>query len=268
MTKAFPDYDFIVNMGDQVEEGKNHYQWQMLFKTTKDLIPNSTVIDVPGNKDKKHTMTHFTNGAEDNRTALVSGYYSFNWGKVHFSVLNTGDGDKDLPKAQLKWLRQDLEAAADLHKVILIHKAPYSDANHCNDIEIQAIREQVMPIAAEFGVKVVLQGHDHYFFRSVPVTEAGVAASYTETSISWMDQKTKMFNVSGSGAVYFMNGSAGTKQHDNAILSPANVLTDRSELMAGPSFSYVTVDGEKIVFMTWYNNGGTLKFFDSWGVYF
>ena len=268
MTGAFPDYDFIVNMGDQVEEGKNQYQWQMLFKAAGSVIPNSTVIDVPGNKDKKYAMLHFTNGAEDDRTALVSGYYSFNWGKVHFAVLNTGDGDKDIPKAQLKWLRRDLEAAAGYHKIILIHKAPYSDANHCGDEEILAIRDQVMPVAGEYGVTAVLAGHDHYFFRSVPVIEAGRAADYTESSITWMDRSAKMFKVNGPGAVYFINGSAGARQHDDPIKAPEGVLTDKSSLMSGPSFSYVTVDEEKIVFMTWCSNNGSLKFFDSWGVYF
>lgn len=268
MTGAFPDYDFIVNMGDQVEEGKNQYQWQMLFKAAGSVIPNSTVIDVPGNKDKKYAMLHFTNGAEDDRTALVSGYYSFNRGKVHFAVLNTGDGDKDIPKAQLKWLRRDLEAAAGYHKIILIHKAPYSDANHCNDEEILAIREQVMPVAGEYGVTAVLEGHDHYYFRSIPVTADGAAADHTVSSISLMDRTTKMFKVNGSGTVYFMNGAAGTRQHDKDILPQEDVLSDRSELMTCPSFSYVSVDSEKIVFMTWCNNNGSLKFFDSWGVYF
>jgi hypothetical protein len=266
--EKLPGFDFTVHMGDTVEEGKNAYQWQMYYNSSSGILGKIPTVSVVGNKDKKHALSHFTNGADGNRTALVSGYYSFDVGSVHFSVLNTGDGDKDLPKAQLKWLKADLEAAADKHKIILIHKAPYSDANHCFDAEIVAIRSQILPVANDYGVAAVLEGHDHYFFRSVPVNGQGAAADYNVSTVAVGGVDTKMFSVNGNGTVYFVNGSAGCRQHDNPIPGTADVLTDYSALMKGASLSYVSVDGEKIVFTTYVNENGTLKLYDSWGLYF
>lgn len=186
------DFDFIVHLGDNVEDGNNLKQWLEYWNAAGGLLESTPVINVLGNQDKKHTLNHYTYGGQDNRTALVSGYFSFEISNVHFSVLNTGDGDKDIPKAQLKWLKKDLEAAGEKQKIVLIHKAPYSNYNHCNDTEIVSIRAQLDPILAEYGVKIVLEGHDHVFYRSMPLSN-GVPSE--------------------NGTVFFMNSSAGYKQH-------------------------------------------------------
>lgn len=258
-----PDFEFILHLGDAVEEGKNQYQWCMFFGAAGDLLRNRTMVDVAGNKDKQHTFKHYTNGAEDDRKALVSGYYSFDYGDVHFSVLYTGDGDKDLPKTQLAWLENDLAAAEGKKKIVLLHKAPYSDANHADDEEIIAIRNQVMPLCDRYGVQIVLQGHDHYFFRSEPVYD-GQAAAYTYETENIGGDDTKMIRVKQSATIYFMNGSAGVKQHSGAIGSGARIYTDTSFLTSAPSYSYCSVDAEKIVFKTYYTDG---RLVDSWGLY-
>ena len=262
-TERHPDSEFILHLGDAVEEGKNQYQWCMFFSAAGDVLRNRTVIDVAGNKDKQHTFKHYTNGAEGDRKALASGYFSFDYGEVHFSVLYTGDGDKDLPKAQLSWLKDDLAAAEGKRKIVLLHKAPYSDANHTDDVEIIAIREQVMPLCDKYGVQIVLEGHDHYFFRSEPVFD-GQAAAYTYEEEEIGGDDTKMFKVQQSATIYFMNGSAGVKQHGGAIGSGTRICTDTSFLTTAPSYTYCSVDEEKIVFKTYYSDG---RLVDAWGLY-
>lgn len=266
---AHEDFDFILNLGDAVEDGKNQYHWQMFFDAARNVIRNNTFVSVAGNQDKKYTMTHFTFGAEDNRTALVSGYYSFDYGNVHFTVLNTGDGDKDLDKTQLKWLEADLESAEGKEKILLIHKAPYSDANHCNDAEIVAIRKQILPICDTYGVSVVIQGHDHYFIRSTPVYD-NAPAKYTTEVVNVDGERTILYKLTeGKGTMYFMNGSAGVKQHSGQIGSNEIIYSDKSSLMNGPTYSYCTVDSEKIVFKTYkVDDEGDRSLVDSWGVCF
>ena len=254
-TASHPDANLIVHMGDAVEEGKNLYQWQTYFDSASGIMENHTVVNVVGNKDKKHTLAHYTCGAQENRTALVSGYYSFEIGSVHFAVLNTGDGDKDIPKSQLKWLESDLAAANDKHVIILIHKAPYSDANHCNDAEILAIRSQIMPIATKYNVPLVIEGHDHYYFRSKPVS---CVENFGNLNIS---ENTE------NGTIYFMNGSAGCRQHDGNVLSPEGVLTAKSEILTSPTYSYVTVTDNRIDFKTYYvNTTGSETLLEAFGI--
>jgi len=213
--------DFIVHLGDTVEDGDNLYQWQMYFNSADGILSENKVIDVCGNKDKKHTLYHYTNGGKDNRTALVSGYYSFEYCNVHFSVLNTGDGDKDIAKSQLKWLKKDLESAGSKTKIVLIHKAPVSDVNHCNDEEIVAIREQLMPIFEEYEVTAVLEGHDHAFYRSTI-----------------------------NGTLYYMTGSSGTKQHEGSIIS-RDYPAEKSFITTEPTYTFVCVGNDTIEFSTY-----------------
>ena len=261
-----PDADFVIHMGDAVEEGKNHNQWQLFFNASSALFNGRPVIDVAGNRDKKHTLLRYTNGSRENRTALVSGYYSFDWGNVHFAVLNTGDGEKDIPKSQMKWLEADLEASTAKTKVILMHKAPYTNANHFNDPEIVAMRAQILPVAEKYGVAAVISGHDHYYFRSKPVTGEGLEAACERTEITYSGTKIEMLR--SPGTVYFVNGSAGVKQHDNPISTASDIIGDVSMLTKGPSFSYVTVDNEKMVVLTYVNESGSLRVLDAFGIYF
>ena len=263
--EKFGDFDFLIHLGDAVEEGKNHYQWQLFFNAGSKLTCGKQVIDVVGNRDKKHTLLRYTNGASENRTALVSGYYSFDWGSVHFSVLNTGDGDKDLAKSQLKWLESDLAAAEGQTKIILMHKAPYTNANHYKDSEIVALRGQILPVAEKYGVAAVISGHDHYYFRSNPVDGDGnpVPCETETVNISGVDVEMLRSN----GTVYFVNGSAGCKQHDNDVDVASGINYNRASLMKGPSFSYVSVSSEKIVFLTYVCEDSKLTLFDAFGIY-
>ncbi len=263
--ETLPEYDFVIHMGDAVEEGKNHYQWQLYFNAAEKLTAGRSVIDVAGNRDKKHTLLHYTNGSSENRTALVSGYYSFDWGNLHFAVLNTGDGDKDLPKSQLKWLASDLAAAKGKTRIILMHKAPYTNANHCSDSEIVAMRAQVLPIAAEYGVAAVISGHDHYYFRSKPVDGEGKEAPCETVSIDTNGKTIDLMR--SSGTVYFVNGSAGVKQHDDPIKSLDEIVSAKAMLIPGPTVSHVTVDRQKMVFTTYLYDNGSLKEIDSFGLY-
>ena len=69
--------------------------------------------------------------------------------------------------------------------------------------------------------------------------------------------------------MYFMNGSAGVKQHSGQIGSNEIIYSDKSSLMNGPTYSYCTVDSEKIVFKTYkVDDEGDRSLVDSWGVCF
>ncbi len=253
--------DFYVHMGDAVEDGKNLRQWTSYWASAAGIFENSAVVSVVGNQDKKNTLIHYTYGSADNRTALVSGYFAFTVGNVHFSVLNTGDGDKDLPKAQLKWLKNDLEAAEGLRKIVLIHKAPYSNYNHCLDSEILEIRAQLDTILAEYGVDLVLEGHDHVFYRTAPL----INGQNADFSTSDSDGLTMYVRANG-GTVFFMNSSSGVKQHSGAALD-ASVPCEKSSLMKEPTYTLVSVDSEKITFKTYtVSSDGTEELFDAFGL--
>lgn len=249
---------FMVNLGDFVERQDNALVWNYYFGLA-DGIENVTTVPVAGNKEDKMFLKYFLLGSRDGITGL-NGYYSFDYMNVHFTVLNTGDGTKDLSKSQVKWLKNDLssdKAKSAAFRVVLLHKAPYSDRNHADDSEIVKIRQQLLPLFDEYGADVVLEGHDHYYFRSEPVVSDGtVKAEYESSTVSAGGEKINVFtmqkNSSGSsGVFYFMPGASGVRQHTKEFRDMPEILTARSIILDDPTFCVCDVTEDHIYFRTY-----------------
>lgn len=264
--KNHPNADFILNLGDTVEENTNQNQWKMFTETAMDVVKNNTFVSVSGNKDKKSVMEHFTFGTEENRTAWISGYYSFECNNIHFSVLYTGDNEKDLKNRQIEWLEKDLQNSTAEWNIILMHKSPVSNANHYNDTEILALRKQVIPLIDKYNVDVVITGHDHYFFRSEPMTADGVSG-YNSDEILIDNDSVKMLSDIKKGTVYFMNGSSGVKQHNGKIYDVEGIYPDEAFLTELPSYSYCTIEENRLVVKTYtVDENGNETLIDAWGI--
>ena len=93
-------------------------------------------------------------------------YYSFDWGHVHFTVLDTEWTGFDTARQMNAWLRADLAASqAQPWRVVLLHKTPYVYSG----IADQAVYSELVPIFEEFNVQLVLGGHWHHYARYPPV---------------------------------------------------------------------------------------------------
>lgn len=266
--KAYAEYGrdaaFSVMLGDTVENQHNLQSWIYATDNVNGL-GNTVCVPCAGNKDDDLMLAYFTPGAQ----GRVTGYYSFNYGKVHFSVLYTADNSKTLAKGQLKWLVSDLSSAAAQdadYRVVIMHKAPYSDGNHCFDTEIVEIASQTMGVFEKYNVDVVLEGHDHYYFRSVPVLESGTVAG--DYNVEDVDGVSMYSAASGyMGPIYFMGGASGCKQH-SGTLGKAGVLAASSQLTKQPTYTYVTVSEGKMIFYTYLvdRSTGTQTLLEAWGL--
>lgn len=255
----YPDVDFMVHMGDFVETANNALLWQYTFNLAPEEIRNNTIIPVIGNKDLGFVTKYFTmGGEEDNYT--YNGWYSFDYEGVHFTVINSGD-ESNITKQQIKWIKKDLSEAKDaLWKVVLIHKAPYSDANHADNSDIIHLRGELMELFEKYETDVVIQGHDHYYFRSHPVENSQI------TSYTMLDGNI-MTGV--QSPVYFINGAAGVKQYDKTFRDmTGEIHAAYRQLLSSPSFSYCTVTETKVIFETYTVNRytGEVDIVESWGI--
>lgn len=255
----YSDSDFIVHMGDFVENANNGLLWQYTLNLAGDDIRNKTMIPVVGNKDLGYVMKYFTVGSESD-SAVYNGWYSFDYSGVHFTVVNSGD-ESNITKQQIKWIKKDLAAAGNaIWKIVLIHKAPYSDANHADDSDIIYLRNELMPLFEQYGVDVVIQGHDHYYFRSEPISNGNIA-EYNQLDNNIMTDV--------GGPVYFINGSAGIKQYDKTFRDmTGEIHTAYRALLKSPSFSHCSVTNDKIVFETYTVNRytGVMEIVETWGI--
>ena len=119
---AHKDASFMIVLGDLVDNGDDEYQWQTWFKSVEPTASRIPVAPALGNHEaysldwKNHMpnryLTHFTlpdNGNKD----LKNHYYSFDWGNVHFTVLDTSLNEEkewlpDLYEKEKAWLEKDL----------------------------------------------------------------------------------------------------------------------------------------------------------------
>lgn len=88
-------------------------------------------------------------------------WYSYDWGPVHFAVLDT-EADYD---TQMAWLDDDLASSTKPWKIVYLHRPPYSSGEHGSDT---GLRTKLAPITEARHVQLVLAGHDHDYERMVP----------------------------------------------------------------------------------------------------
>jgi len=116
---------------------------------------------------------------------------------------------------QYEWIKSELAGSSDDWKIVVFHHPLYSSGGrHGSDTKL---RESMEPLFVQYGVSVVLQGHDHFYERVKP-------------------QK---------GIVYFVCGSGGKLRRGD--IDPDSPLTARgfdTEL----AFLAVEIAGDKMYF--------------------
>lgn len=130
------DAAFFINMGDLVDNGYDFSQWRAWFNSVAPMIENIPFAPVMGNHETYNMdwqiapptpyLTLF-NLPENGTGANKNQYYSFDYGDVHFVVLNTqtdemADFNPDLMQQQLSWLHSDLAGTQSKWKIVLMHK--------------------------------------------------------------------------------------------------------------------------------------------------
>ena len=89
-------------------------------------------------------------------------YWSFDYGPVHVAVVDQY-ADVSPTSVQWTWLKEDLAAAQQPWKFILLHEPGWSAGPHPNNDVVQKI---IQPIAYHQGVAVIFAGHNHYYARA------------------------------------------------------------------------------------------------------
>ena len=149
-------------------------------------------------------------------------YYSYNYGHVHFVVLeSTVSSFRSPTGAMANWLRQDLQADTSRWRVVYFHHPPFSKGSHNSDSEIEMVqmRQNILPILEQYGVDMVLGGHCHgyertHFIHGFYGTSAQFNESYRKfpgTGFPAPYQKTN------KGTVYAVVGTGGVPLEGSGI---------------------------------------------------
>lgn len=176
------DAAFMIALGDLVDNGDDEYQWQTWFDSTRDILSRIPAAPALGNHEaysldwKEHMPdrypTHFNLPDNGNRD-FKNHYYSFDWGDVHFTVLDTSLNEEkewmpDLYEKEKVWLEKDLRETKKKWKVVLMHKDPlqYGFADESRPHREEGFSEEgqyFMPVFDKYGVDLVLSAHLHTY---------------------------------------------------------------------------------------------------------
>jgi hypothetical protein len=161
---------FCISMGDNVGDDLALYP-RYLEVMGEMGIP---VYYVPGNHDMDFDTTSDVDSLDTYKSYIGATYFSFNYGKVHFVVLDSvkskggGDYQGHIDDVQMQWLANDLAYVPQDHLVVLnMHIPIVSDVDRLSPKHQVDNREQLYQLLE--GRKVVsLGGHTHTVSHFMP----------------------------------------------------------------------------------------------------
>jgi hypothetical protein len=171
------------------------------------------IIPINGNHEND-TPTSFSNWAVPGDGPYAETYDSFTVGSVHFTMIDdeTIAESPGTPEAQaqLAWVAQDL-AAADADRanhpfiVVLGHRGLFSTSLHSTDSDVIQARTSLAPLFDQNKVDLVINGHDHEYERTYPIT-TGTPPSSAPT-VQQAGQGTTYVICAGAGADAYAVGT-------------------------------------------------------------
>lgn len=174
-------------LGDNAYDGgfDSEYQSNVFSNNTFEApLKNIVVWPAVGNHDYNHNIPFSPSPAYFDIFSLPSNgecggvasgtekYYSYNYGNIHFVVLDSYDVSRSSTGAMATWIQNDLNANTQPWIIAYWHHPPYTKGSHNSDNsnfldgELVDMRQNIIPILEAKGVDLVLNGHSHVYERS------------------------------------------------------------------------------------------------------
>jgi hypothetical protein len=224
-----------LQLGDNAYSSGTDAEYQAkMFNMYPDMLRQSVTWPTLGNHDgasadsPTQTGPYYDifslprNGEAGGVASGTEAYYSFDYGNIHFIVLDSQDSSRAVGGPMLTWLESDLQASNSDWNIAFWHHPPYTKGSHNSDTETALIemRQNVLPILENHGVDLVLTGHSHSYERSKFIDgHYGSSSTFSDAthvvqSGSGRTDGTGAYSKSGvgvahAGAVYAVAGSSG-----------------------------------------------------------
>lgn len=156
-------FDLLLHLGDiAYQSGTESQLDQQFFRVYAPILRSFSAFPTAGNHD------YATRKAEPFLGSFVlpengdpERFYSFDWGDVHFTALDT----EQIGSEQAQWLDADLSRSTARWNIVYAHRPPYSSGEHGS---LYSFRQHFGPILERHRVPLVLSGHEHDYERSKP----------------------------------------------------------------------------------------------------
>ncbi len=255
------------------------HEWELALTEQWSVFKDYPVAAVSGNHDGALHAFHsrFNYDIPSGSDTSTGDYYSFDYQGVHFTCINSNDtlNPKDpnttgISETQLNWIKNDLAAHEnDKFLIVMMHKGLFDSGGHsCNDdrsdYDIEQMRRQLCPLFTQYGVDLVLEGHDHLYSLSYPMVadeyvgqenyyrvDRGYKYSYRNYGTEEDYQNVYTFS-NLKGTFYFNTGTASGQKYYAPIIGGA--LEDYIFDTSNPNqkmFTMVEVLDEVIILKTY-----------------
>jgi hypothetical protein len=174
-----PGLTFGLQAGDIVESGIDTNHWAAFLDAATPVFSRIPFFATNGNHESNFlsgkpelyldTFTLPMNAPE----GFSEEFYSFDYGNAHILVVNSWvfSGEQKLTDAQLDaldaWVALDLASSSATWKIVLTHVPLYPV--HSDTTGVKA-REHWIDIFQQYGVDLMLVGHQHVYSRLKPMT--------------------------------------------------------------------------------------------------
>lgn len=180
--------DLILFTGDAVTIGLTQPEWEEFFGRAEPLLARTPLVFAHGN--------HEVNAVPFYSQVALPGdqeNFGFDYGYVHVTVANDTPADiSAIPGSTRTAIVDDFEKSKNATWRIMMHHQPiWSSATaHGSSLFLQ---EHWMPVIDQYGIDLVLAGHDHDFEISNPLRASAVQGT------------------NATGTVYAVVGGAGAE---------------------------------------------------------
>jgi 3',5'-cyclic AMP phosphodiesterase CpdA len=229
-------YGLVVLLGDISYYGSIADRSQeVFFEPFRPLLDAGVTFELAvGNHELEYEPSSEANQEIVRRLEVVGeegAFYSVVHGPVEIFII-----DSSTPQvtgaagpAQITWLRGALSASTAPWKVAALHHPPYSSGGHGSNI---AVREALEPLFVEFGVDLVLTGHDHHYERTVQLD--GVTYVVSGAGSKLRGTGTSDFTAVAENRLQFMVAEATTDTIRLQAIGIGGVVIDDFTLVREP----------------------------------
>ena len=167
----------IFTTGDNVYPDGTPAEFATCYDTSWGGAIKARTRPAPGNHDWNTGNLNGYNGYFGANATDANGksYYSFDIGSAwHVAVLDSECamvvGGCVATSPQVDWLRADLAANASRNVIVVFHKPRFSSA-----VTNLAAMQPFWDVSYQYGVDIILVGHDHVYERFAPMAPNGTA---------------------------------------------------------------------------------------------
>jgi hypothetical protein len=267
----------IIMSGDIVETGNTESSWTNEFflptyTSIQEMLSKLPYLASMGNHEGQGLLF----GKYFPYPMYASGryYYSFDYGPVHFTVL-----DQYTPyttgSAQYTWLENDLAASTKPWKIILDHEPGWTangSGAHSNNTTVQTL---IQPLCVKYGVSFIISGHNHFYSRAsvgnvMHITSGGGGAPLyniaSQQNILKMDKSNHFckLDINKNVLNFTAERSDGSIIETFDYVSTVSDVIDVKQNKLFDSFSAYSKENS-IIILNKLNLKGFYTVYDNWG---